>query len=62
MDGVFFFDQTLSAMEVETIRTGGAGGNGVLETAGNSIPAPATLTIFLFGMVGVLTRKSKLPS
>jgi hypothetical protein len=62
MDGVFFFDQTLSAMEVETIRAGGAGGNGALETAGISIPAPATLTIFLFGMIGVLTRKSKLPS
>ena len=49
-------------MEVETIRAGGAGANGVPETAGISISVTATLTIFLFGMIGALTRKFKLPS
>ncbi len=62
MDGVFFFDQTLSAMDVETIRAGGAGGAGVLEAGGITIPEPTSLSIFLLGMIGFLARKSTVQS
>ncbi|KGJ93985.1 LamG domain-containing protein [Colwellia psychrerythraea] len=58
MDGVFFFDQTLSALEVATIRAGGAGGNGALEVEGISIPEPATSYVFLMGLLGFTLRRS----
>jgi hypothetical protein len=62
MDGIFFFDQTLSAMEVESIRAGGAGGSGVLAAGGIAIPEPATLSIFLLSMIGFVVRRSTLES
>ncbi len=59
MDGVFFFDQTLSAQDVAIIRDGGAGGSGVLQVGGVAVPEPSTLAIFAIGMIGLASRRFK---
>ena len=62
MDGVFFFDHTLSAQDVSIIRDGGAGGSGVLQVGGVAVPEPSTLAIFALGMIGLASgrfRKSR---
>jgi len=52
MDGMFFFDDTLTPTEVDTIRNGGADGSGVLQVAG--IPEPSTFTLAAFALLGLL--------
>lgn len=62
MDGVFFFDETLSSLEVATIRAGGANGSGALEVAGIAVAevsAPSMLAVFALGLMGLGIRKIK---
>jgi len=59
MDGVFFFDDMLTASEVEEIRLGGAGGGGGLGVAGVSVPEPGTLALLALGLLGVGVAKKR---
>jgi hypothetical protein len=59
MDGVFFFDQTLTEQEVAIIRNGGAGGAGVLQVGGIAVPEPSTLAIFALSICGLVLRRCK---
>ena len=57
IDGVFFFDDTLTAGEVDTIRLGGAGGSGVLAVAG--IPEPSSVAFLGLGGLALMLRRRR---
>ena len=66
MDGVFLFDDVLTQEEVETIRVGGAGGQGVYEVAGLGYPdaqstpeASTALSLLFLSILGPAALKRK---
>lgn len=57
MDGVFFFDETLTAQQIATINAGGADGSGVRQVA--NVPEPSSIAMLSMALLALAFRRTK---